>query len=71
MKLKKRGDTYRPAKLAASIRMAGAKPSTVAMVMKSVKVKSGMSTLALRREVTSLLRMMDPKAAKRYAAHKK
>lgn len=71
IKLKKRGDTYKPAKLRSSVLKAGASKAVAAKVLKSVKVRSGMSTLALRKQVTALLRKLAPKAAKRYAAKKK
>ncbi len=70
IKLIKRGDTYRPAKLAASIRKAGAKPAVVREVMKRVHVRNKMTTLALRKQVTKLLRKLDKKAAKKYNAKK-
>ncbi len=71
VKLKKRGDTYKPAKLLGSIRKAGASPQIAKLVMKGFKVRSGMSTLAIRKQVSALLRKYDPNAAKKYAAHKK
>lgn len=67
MKLTKRGDTYKPAKLSASIRKAGASPKVVREVMKRVKVRNRMSTLTLRRQVTKLLRKLAPGVAKRYS----
>ena len=67
IKLIKRGDTYKPAKLSASIRKAGANPRVVREVMKRVKVRNRMSTLSLRKQVTALLRKLAPKVAKRYS----
>ncbi len=71
IKLVKRGDTYKPAKLKASIRKAGASPKIVNAVMKKVRVRNRMSTLSLRKQVTKLLRKLAPKAAKKYAKRKK
>lgn len=70
MKLIKRGDTYKPAKLSASIRKAGASPKVVREVMKKVKVHNNMTTLALRKQVTNILRKIVPGVAKRYSHHK-
>ena len=71
VKLVKRGDTYRPAKLAASVRGAGASAATAAKVLKMVKVRNGMSTLQLRKQVTAILKKIDPKAEKHYNRKKK
>lgn len=71
IKLVKRGDTYKPAKLSASVRKAGASPKVVRAVMKKVRVRNRMSTLSLRKQVTKLLRKLAPKAAKKYAKKKK
>jgi len=71
IKLVKRGDTYKPAKLKASIKRAGASSKVVNAVMKKVRVRNRMSTLSLRRQVTKLLRKFAPKAAKKYAKRKK
>lgn len=71
VKLMKRGDTYRPEKLAASVRKAGASEETAKKVVASVKVREGMSTLELREQVTGLLQKLDPKAAKTYISYKK
>lgn len=71
IKLRKRGDTYKPAKLKTSIRKAGASSKVANEVMKKVKVRSGMTTLALRKQVTKLLRKLAPKAAKKYSKYKK
>ena len=67
VKLRKRGDTYKPAKLRASISRAGASPKVASEVMRRVRVKQNMSTLALRKQVTKLLRKLAPNVAKRYA----
>ncbi len=71
VKLKKRGDTYKPAKLQASIRKAGASPDVAKKIVGSVKVREGMSTLELKKQVTEQLKKLDPKAAKAYSSHKK
>ena len=71
IKLVKRGDTYKPAKLKASIKKAGATKKVLLAVMKKVKVRSGMTTLALRKQVTALLRKLSPKVAKKYSKKKK
>jgi len=71
VKLMKRGDTYKPAKLAASVRKAGASAAMTKKVLKLVRVRDGMTTLALRKQVTLLLRKLDPKAAKKYISYKK
>ena len=70
IKLVKKGDTYKPAKLKASILKAGAAKKVVLAVMKKVKVRAGMTTLALRKQVTALLRKLSPKAAKKYSKKK-
>lgn len=67
IKLVKKGDTYKPAKLKASVRKAGASAKVANEVMKKVKVKNRMSTLTLRKQVIKLLRKLAPKAAKKYA----
>ena len=66
IRLIKRGDTYKPAKLAASVRGAGASPAVAKKIVASVKVRNGMTTLALRKQVTKLLEKLDPKAARVY-----
>jgi hypothetical protein len=71
IRLIKRGDRYRPTKLAASVRGAGAKPAVVREVMKRVKVHNNMTTLALRKQVTKLLLKLDKKTAKKYRSFKK
>jgi len=71
IKLVKRGDRYRPSKLRASIRKAGATKKVQDAVLKAVKVRSGMSTLQLRRQVITLLRKLAPKVATRYSKYKK
>jgi len=71
IKLVKKGDTYKPAKLKASIRKAGAGKKMLAAVMKAVKVRSGMTTRAHRKQVTALLRKLSPKVAKKYSKKKK
>lgn len=71
IKLIKRGDTYKPSKLRASVRKAGATKKVQDAVLKSVKVRNGMTTLELRRQVTAILRKLAPKVAKKYAKQKK
>jgi hypothetical protein len=67
----KRGDTYRPEKLEASIKAAGASSDVAKEVVSSVKVREGMSTLELRKQAADLLKNLDPKAAQKYNAFKK
>jgi methionine aminopeptidase len=67
----KRGDTYRPEKLEASIKAAGASSDVAKEVVSSVKVREGMSTLELRKQASDLLKNLDPKAAQKYNAFKK
>jgi len=67
----KRGDTYRPEKLEASIKAAGASSDVAKEVVSSVKVREGMSTLELRKQASDLLKNLDPKAAQKYSAFKK
>ena len=71
VKLVKKGDTYKPAKLAASVRGAGASPAVAKKIVASVKVWDGMATLELRKQVTELLEKLDPKAAKVYKKSRK
>ncbi|MBS3162521.1 hypothetical protein J4467_01230 [Candidatus Woesearchaeota archaeon] len=71
VKLVKRGDKYKPAKLKASIMRAGASSAIANAVVKSVKVKQGMTTLHLRKLVLAQLTKLSPSAAKKYRAHKK
>ena len=71
VRLTKRGDTYRPEKLEASIIGAGASRDVAKKIVSSVKVHEGMSTLELRKQVSDLLKKLDPKAAQNYDAHKK
>jgi len=71
IRLIKRGDTFKLSKLRASVRKAGATKKVQDAVLKSVKVRSGMSTLELRRQVTKILRKLAPKVAKKYAKYKK
>jgi hypothetical protein len=71
VKLIKRGDKYRPEKLRKSILKAGASNKVAAEIVKTIHVRSGMSTLHLRKMVTAKLRKLAPGAAKRYNKHKK
>jgi hypothetical protein len=71
VKIVKRGDTYRPEKLEASIKAAGASSEVAKKVVSSVKVHEGMSTLELRKQASDLLKNLDPKAARRYDAYHK
>jgi len=71
VKIMKRGDTYKPEKLEASIKAAGASSEVAKKVVNSVKVHEGMSTLELRKQVSDLLKNLDPKAARDYDAFKK
>jgi hypothetical protein len=67
----KRGDTYKPEKLEASIKAAGANSEVAKKVVSSIKVHEGMSTLELRKQASDLLKNLDPKAARNYEAFKK
>jgi hypothetical protein len=71
VKIVKRGDTYRPEKLEASIKAAGASSEVAKKVVSSVKVHEGMSTLELRKQASDLLKNLDPKAARKYDAYHK
>jgi hypothetical protein len=71
VKIVKRGDTYRPEKLEASIKAAGASSEVAKKVVSSIKVHEGMSTLELRKQVSDLLKNLDPKAARKYDAYHK
>ncbi|MCJ7506534.1 hypothetical protein MUP05_08735 [Candidatus Bathyarchaeota archaeon] len=66
VRLVKKGDTYKPEKLEASIMAAGASRDVAKKIVSSVKVREGMSTLELRRQVSDLLKNLDPKAAHNY-----
>ena len=70
VRLTKRGDTYKPEKLEASIIGAGASRDVAKKVVSSVKVREGMSTLELRKQVSDLLKKLDPKAAHTYDTYK-
>ena len=67
----KRGDTYKPEKLEASIKAAGASNEVAKKVVSSIKVHDGMSTLELRKQASDLLKNLDPKAAQKYQTFKK
>jgi hypothetical protein len=71
VKIMKKGDTYKPEKLEASIKAAGASSEVAKKVVNSFKVHEGMSTLELRKQVSDLLKNLDPKAARNYDAFKK
>jgi hypothetical protein len=71
VKIVKRGDTYRPEKLEASIKAAGASSEVARKVVSSVKVHEGMSTLEIRKQTSDLLKNLDPKAARKYDAYHK
>jgi len=71
VKIVKRGDTYRPEKLEASIRAAGASNEVAKKVVGSINVREGMSTLELRNQASNLLKSLDPKAARNYDAFTK
>lgn len=70
VKLIKRGDTYKAEKLKGSIVAAGASPDVADKIVSSVKIREGMSTLELRKQVSDLLKKFDPKAAKAYDTYK-
>jgi hypothetical protein len=67
----KRGDSYKPEKLEASIKAAGASSDVAKEVVSSIKVHEGMSTLELRKQASDLLKNLDPKAAQKYETFKK
>lgn len=67
----KRGDSYKPEKLEASIKAAGASSDVAKKVVNSIKVHEGMSTLELRKQASDLLKNLDPKAAQKYETFKK
>ena len=71
VKIMKKGDTYKPEKLEASIKAAGASSEVAKKVVNSIEVHEGMSTLEMRKQVSSLLKNLDPKAARNYDAFKK
>jgi len=71
VKIMKRGDTYKPEKLEASIKAAGASSEVAKKVVSSIKVHDGMSTLELRKQASDLLKNLDPKAAQKYQTFKK
>ena len=70
-KLVKRGDTYKPDKLKASIMKAGASEEAANEIVESTKVTEGMPTLMLRKQVLEKLRFLDSKAAERYETYRK
>jgi len=70
IRIVKRGDTYRPEKLEASIIAAGASREVAKRIVSSVKVHDGMSSLELRRQVSDMLKKLDPKAANAYDTYK-
>lgn len=71
MKLVKRGDTYKPEKLEASIIAAGGSYDVAKKVASSVNVREGMSTLELRKQVSDQLKRLDPKAGQAYDTYKR
>jgi hypothetical protein len=71
VKIMKRGDTYKPEKLEASIKAAGASSEVAKKVVSSIKLHEGMSTLELRKQTSDLLKNLDPKAARNYDTFKK
>ena len=70
VKIMKKGDTYKPEKLEASVMAAGASNEVAKKVVNSVKVRDGMTSLELRKQVLDLLKNLDPKAARNYDAYK-
>ena len=70
VKIVKKGDTYKPEKLEASVIAAGASSEVAKKVANSVKVRDGMTSLELRKQVSDLLKNLDPKAARNYDAFK-
>jgi hypothetical protein len=70
VKLIKRGDNYKAEKLKGSIISAGASSDVADKIVSSIKVREGMSTLELRRQVSDLLKKSDPKVAKAYDTYK-
>lgn len=70
MKLIKRGDNYKAEKLKGSIVSAGASSDVADKIVNSVKIREGTSTLELRKQVSEMLKKLDPKAAKAYDTYK-
>ncbi len=71
IRIVKRGDLYKPEKLEASIIAAGAKSEIAKKIVSSVKVRDGMPSLELRKQVSDMLKKLDPEAARAYDTHKK
>ncbi len=73
VKVKKRSEDFDKEKLKVSVKKAGAKEEHVAQVAEKIvgKVKSGTTTVLIRRWVITELTPLDPKAAKAYETYKK
>ncbi|MFH2106038.1 MAG: hypothetical protein ABII22_02160 [Candidatus Micrarchaeota archaeon] len=74
-KLVKRGDSFKEAKLRASLNRAGVLPKQsgeiVVLVKKYVAKESRPTTLGVRKIVEVYLKKENPKAHKKYHVHKK
>jgi len=73
VKVKKRPEDFEKAKLAASIKKAGAKDEHASKVADRIagKVKEETETFLIRQWVITELTPLDPKAAKAYETYKK
>jgi transcriptional regulator NrdR family protein len=73
VKVKKRSEDFDKEKLKVSVKKAGAKEEHAAQVAEKIvgKVKSGTTTVLIRRWVVTELTPLDPKAAKAYETYKK
>jgi hypothetical protein len=73
VKIKKRSENFNKEKLKASVKKAGAKDAHAAKVTDKIasKVKTGTTTVQIRRWVIVELTPLDAKAAEAYKAYKK
>ena len=73
VKVKKRSEDFDKAKLKASVKKAGAKDEHATKVADKIagKVKTGTTTIMIRRWVITELTPIDPKAAEAYKTFKK
>jgi len=69
----KKAENFSEKKLRASLKRIHAMPKATAAAVGAVKKKlhNNMTTLDIRKTVTGVLKMLDPKAMKRYLAFKK
>ena len=73
VKVKKRSEDFDKAKLKASVKKAGARDEHATKVADKIagKVKTGTTTIMIRRWVITELTPIDPKAAEAYKTYKK